>query len=237
MSRVLSFIRESVTLLGLANGLLFAIARVLDRASGSRVRLFKYYFVAQPVPVQPTATFSKPSQTRIYQASPRDGIIMQVPRPPEVVARRCADGAVCFVAARAHTFVGFLWIKRESYWEDEVRCHYVLRPAAQLAWDFDGYVAPQFRMSRAFAQLWEAANAFLRDQGCRWSISRISAFNAGSLAAHKRLGIVHLHTGVFLAAGSVQLAAFSCFPYLHLAVRPSACPRLVLCPPVQPDRA
>ena len=228
---------ESVTSLGLANGLLFTIARALDRASGSRVRLFKYYFVAQPVPVQPEAAFSKSSQTRIYQAFPGDGIMTRLPRPPEVVARRFADGAVCFIAARADTLVGFIWIKRETYCEDEVRCHYVLRPAAQLAWDFDAYVAPQFRMSRAFVQLWEAANAFLREQGCRWSISRISAFNAGSLAAHRRLGIVHLHTGVFLAAGSMQLAAFSCFPYLHLAVGPSSCPRLVFSPPVPPARA
>lgn len=231
MSRVLSFIRESVTSLGLANGLLFTIARSLDQASGGRCRLFKYYFVAQPVPSQPTATFSRSSQTQIYQASPGEGIIMRLPRPPEAIARRFAQGSICFVAARADTLVGCLWIKRENYWEDEVRCHYVLQPAARLAWDFDAYVDPQFRMGRAFAQLWDAANEYLREQGCLWSISRISAFNAASLAAHKRLGLVHLHTGIFLVVGSVQLAGFSCFPYLHLSVGPSRCPRLVFRPP------
>ena len=233
MTRVLSFIKESVTSLGVANGLLVAVARALDEATRGRCRLFKYYFVAQPVPTGFTATFSRSAQTRIFMASAGEGIIKRLPRPPEVIARRFADGSVCFIAARAETLVGFLWIKRESYREDEVRCHYVLQPAAQVAWDFDAYVDPQFRMTRAFAQLWEAANAFLREQGCQWSISRISAFNAASLAAHKRLGTVHLHTGIFLVAGSVQLAAFSCYPYLHLGLGPGRCPQLVLRPPAE----
>ena len=233
MSRVLSFIKESVASLGFGNGLLVAIARALDQATGGRCRLFKYYFVAQPVPAQPAATNSRSSQTRIFMASPGEGIIKRLPRPPEIIARRFADGSVCFVAARAETLVGFLWIKREAYREDEVRCHYVLQPAATLAWDFDAYVDPQFRMTRAFAQLWEAANAFLREQGCQWSISRISAFNAASLAAHKRLGTVHLHTAIFLVVGRVQLAAFSCYPYVHLGLRSDSFPQLVLGPPAE----
>ena len=231
MTRVLSFIKESVASLGIANGLLVALARALDQATGGRCRLFKYYFVAQPVPAAPAATFSGSAQTRIFMATPGEGIIKRLPRPPEVIARRFADRSVCFVAARAETLVGFLWIKRESYREDEVRCNYVLQPAAQLAWDFDAYVDPQFRMTRAFAQLWEAANTYLREQGCQWSISRISAFNAASLAAHKRLGTVHLHTGTFLVIGGMQLAAFSCYPYLHLGLGPGRYPQLVLRPP------
>jgi hypothetical protein len=232
MTRVLSFIKESVASLGVVNGLLLAVARAFDQATGGRCRLFKYYFVAQPVPTAPDVHFAGSAKTRIFMASPGEGIIKRLPRPPEVIARRFAEGSVCFIAARDETLVGFVWIKRESYREDEVRCHYVLQPAAQLAWDFDAYVDPQFRMTRAFAQLWEAANAFLREQGCQWSISRISAFNAASLAAHRRLGTVHLHTGIFLVAGPVQLAAFSCHPYLHLGWRPGGYPTLVLRPPV-----
>jgi GNAT superfamily N-acetyltransferase len=233
MNRVLSFIKESVASLGVANGLLLAVARSLDQATRGRCRLFKYYFVAQPVPTRPVATFSRSSQTRIFMASAGEGIIKRLPRPPEIIARRFADGSVCFIAARAETLVGFIWIKRETYREDEVRCQYVLQPAAQLAWDYDAYVDPLFRMTRAFAQLWEAANKFLREQGCLWSISRISAFNAASLAAHERLGTVHLQTGIFLVAGQVQLSLFSCYPYVHLGLGPGACPQLVLRPPAK----
>jgi hypothetical protein len=231
MNRVLSSIRESLASLGWANGSLDIFARALDKATRGRCRLFKYYFVAQPVPVPPAMAPARESKTRVYRASAAEGIIAKFPRPPEVIAKRFADGAVCYVAERAGKLVGFIWIQRENYWEDEVRCQYVLQPAAQLAWDFDAYVAPEFRMSRAFAQLWEAANRFLGDHGCQWTVSRISAFNAASLASHRRLGIVHLHTGVFLAAGPMQVAVFTCSPYLHVAVTSTGVPRLVFAPP------
>jgi hypothetical protein len=102
MSRVLSFIRESVTSLGLANGLLFTIARALDRASGPGasvhiILLRSRYLCAQ-------ATFSRLSQTRIYQAYPGT-VYDALPVPPKR-RKRFADGAVCFIAARADTLVG-----------------------------------------------------------------------------------------------------------------------------------
>ena len=232
MIRILAFLRESVTSLGAANGLLATFARSLDRASGGRCRLFKYYFVAQPVPAHRSVVAGRPSKTRIYRASAEDGIIQQAPRPPQNIAKRFADGAVCYVAEQANKLVGFIWIKQDDYHEDEVRCHYVLRPANQLAWDFDAYVAPEFRMSRAFAQLWEAANEYLREHDFRWTISRISAFNATSLASHKRLGIVHLHTGFFVVLGPLQFSAFSCAPYVHIAFGSSSEPELIFHAPI-----
>jgi GNAT superfamily N-acetyltransferase len=226
MIKILAFLRESVTSLGAANGLLATFARSLDRASGSRCKLFKYYFVAQPVPARRSLVAGRPSKTRIYRASAENGIIRQAPRPPQNIAKRFADGAVCYVAEQANKLVGFIWIKQNSYHEDEVRCHYVLQPPTRLAWDFDAFVAPEFRMSRAFAQLWEAANEYLREHGYRWTISRISAFNAASLASHKRLGAVHLHTGVFMVLGPLQFSAFSCAPYVHIGFGSSSEPEL-----------
>ncbi|MGH9809480.1 MAG: GNAT family N-acetyltransferase [Terriglobia bacterium] len=233
MTRLSSSIRESVASLGWANGLLDILARSLNRGSRGRCRLFKYYFVAQPVPPQAGASFGKSSKTRIYQASSADGIILQSPRPPAIIAKRFADGAVCIVGEQGARFVGFIWITRETYCEDEVRCRYRLDPAGHLAWDFDAYVAPAFRSSRAFAQLWEATNRFLREHRVRWTVSRISAFNAGSLAAHRRLGIMHLHSGVFLVIGGLQLAWFSCSPYLHVSTRATHFPELLFHAPAE----
>ena len=231
MTRMLAFVRDSVTSLGVANGLLATFARSLDRASGGRCRLFKYYFVAQPVPPHRTSLVDRPSKTRIYRASIEDSIIQQSPRPAPTIAKRFADGAVCHVAAQGSKLVGFIWIKQDSYDEDEVKCHYALQPSTQLAWDFDAYVAPEFRMSRAFSQLWEAANDYLRDLGYRWTISRISAFNAASLRSHQRLGLVRLHTGHFLVLGPVQVSIFSCRPYAHIAIGRSRGPELVFTAP------
>ncbi len=225
MTRLLSSFRELRDAIGVANALLYGTARLLVRTTRGRSRLLKYYFVAQPVPAAPTPVYARASKTRIYRVFPGDGIIAQFPRPAEVIAKRFADGALCFVAEQAGKLVGYQWVKQESYCEDEVRCLYVLHPPARLVWDFDTYVVPEFRMSRAFAQLWEAVNAFLRQNGYQWSISRISAFNAASLASHKRLGIEHLYAGLFLVAGPVQLAVFSHAPFVHVSAGPASVPR------------
>ncbi len=170
-------------------------------------------------------------RTQIYRASGTEGIVGTFPRPADVIARRFADGAACFVAERDGTLIGFIWIKLERYEEDEVRCDYLLNSAGRLAWDFDAWVAPEFRMTRAFVQLWGVANEYLRECGCRWSASRISAFNPVSLAAHRRLGARRLHTGFFLVAGSAQLALFSCRPYVHFGIGARSRPKLMLRPP------
>jgi hypothetical protein len=229
-----SAIRESVASLGWGNGILYTIGRALEQVTRGRCRLFKYYFVAQPVPEQRLTALPKASRTRIYRALPTEDIIKRFPRPPAVIAWRFADGAACFVAERMGELVGFIWIKLERYQEDEVRCDYLLDPAQGLAWDFDAWVAPEFRMTRAFVQLWEAANDYLRQQGCHWSVSRISAFNPVSLASHRRMGAVHLHTGLFAVLGRTQLALFSCRPYIHVGFGVASRPRLSFHPPTQP---
>jgi hypothetical protein len=225
MTRMLSSLRELRSSLGFGNALLYGMSRAVARTTGGRCRLIKYYFVAQPIPSLQAPARPTASKTRIYRTTPPDGIIAQFPRPPHVIAKRFADGAQCFVAEQAGQLVGFLWIKQERYDEDEVRCCYLLHPPDRLVWDFDGYVAPQFRMSRAFSRLWKATNEYLCERGYEWSISRISAFNAWSLASHRRLGIVHLHTATFLIVGPLQLSMFSRAPFLHVGFGPASAPR------------
>jgi len=217
-----------VVSLGWNNGLLYSFDRALSTLSGGRCRLFKYYLVIQPVPSHPLAALPRSSRTRVYQASPTDDIILRGPRPADVIARRFRDGAVCFVAETAGTLVGFIWIRLGRYDEDEVRCEYVLDPIGEVAWDFDAYVAPEFRMTRAFVQLWEAANEYLRRHGYRWTASRISAFNPASLASHKRFGAEHRHTAFFLVVGPFQLTLLSLPPYVHVSARQASRPALVL---------
>ena len=226
MRSVFAGIRDAVAAHGWSNGLLYAVGRALERATRGRCRIFKYYFVAQPVPEAAHAMPRRPAQIRVYRVSETDRIVGDFPRPQEVIARRFADGAACFVAERDGVLVGFIWLKLERYEEDEVRCDYVLDPAGGIAWDFDAWVAPEFRMTRAFVHLWEAANEYLRGHGCRWTASRISAFNPVSLASHRRLGAVRLHAGVFLVGGGSQLALFSRPPFVHLSLDARSRPKL-----------
>jgi hypothetical protein len=58
-------------------------------------------------------------------------------------------------------------------------------PSGKAVWDFDVYVVPAYRLGYTFLKLWDTANAHLRSLGVRWTLSRISAFNAGSLSSQQ----------------------------------------------------
>src|SRR5450755_3072970 len=109
MGKLFAYLDDSIASLGLAHGLLATLARAIDVASGGTCRLFKYYFVAQPVPGTAPVAPQRASTTRIYRARAGDGIIGQFPRPAENIAGRFAAGAVCIVAERAGKLVGFIW--------------------------------------------------------------------------------------------------------------------------------
>lgn len=221
-------IRQDLALFGWRDGCLYLLARALERTTRGRCRLIKYYFAVQPVPEGGPRTAERPAKTRIYEARPDDPIVAQFPRPPEVIAWRFRDGARCFVAELSGTLVGFIWFKHASYEEDEVRCQYVLAPARDIVWEFDVYLDPRFRMSRAFQQLWGAAHEFLRSAGYRWSAGRTSAFNAISLAAHRRLGPQTIAKAVFLLLGPLQVAFFSTSPRFHCGLRATDRPTLII---------
>jgi hypothetical protein len=219
-------LRAGISDLGWRNGILYFVSRVLESLTRGRCRIVKYYFVAQPVPDHRFASALQTTAISIRRVAPDDPIVNNFPRPTDVVARRFADGAVCIVAAKSDALMGFVWIMPGEYMEDEVRCLYVLEPPGVAAWDFDVWVAPENRLTRTFARLWDVANAFLRERGYLWSISRISAFNAGSLASHQRLGAQKLGSGLFLLLGQAQIAVFNCRPFFHLSAGPGSYPVL-----------
>jgi hypothetical protein len=198
---------------------LYTLGIVLSRLSAGRCRLFGYRFFAQPVADRPLVRSQPNASMRVDRVSPDDPITSQFPRPSEVIARRFAEGAVCFVARSGDRFAGFIWLMLAPYEEDEVRCRYIPTPAETTSWDYDVYVVPDFRMSRAFLRLWDAANAYLHDNGITWTVSRISMFNPSSLGAHARLGVRGVGTAVFVRLGVAEIAFFSMPPHLHVSRR------------------
>lgn len=203
--------------------LFYLLARGLSRLTRNRVRLVRYRFVAQPVPEKTTASPSR-SRFTIRRACTVDGVLAKAPRARMVLERRLRNGAVCVVAECDGRFGGFIWLAECRYEEDEVRCLYALDPQAGAAWDFDVYVAPEYRATRLFQQLWDAANDVLRERGHRWTFSRISAFNTPSLAAHRRLGAYELGRATFLIIGRMQLTHLSIGPRVHVSLRESSYP-------------
>ena len=152
------------------------------------------------------------------------------PRPEWAAPYRFDQGAVCFTALKAGEFAGFLWLAFSAYDEDEVRCRYVLQPSGKVAWDFDVYIEPEHRTGILFMKLWDEANRFLAAREIEWSLSRISAFNSGSILSHAKMGARRIGSATFLCLGSWQLAVSSVSPYLHLSTRARSFPTYVLTP-------
>ena len=186
------------------DGCLFVLASVLVRLSRGRVQLTKYYFMAQPVP-RGTHAVTRASGITVEELRADDPRLAQLRRSAQELERRFMSSSRCFAAWQGSTLAGFLWFTEREYAEDEVRITFRVHPADRAVWDLDVHIEPRFRLGRTFALLWEAAFAAMRAQGARWTISRVSAFNADSIRAHQRLGARPTGWAVFLLSGPFQL--------------------------------
>ncbi len=217
---------------GLRVTLLHALHRALDKLSGGHAGIVSYLLVTQPLG-RPGAPRLRPDPAcEVGKAMERDEVCAAFPRPVAVNRRRWQQGAACYAARVRGRFAGTLWIQRERYAEDEVRCDFVLSRPAESCWDFDVYVEPEFRLGRTMARLWQRAEDDLVAEGVRWSFSRISRFNAASLRSHARLGARPVGSATFVVVGSWQLALLGRSGWAFSGPRGRR-PEVVLCPPEQ----
>lgn len=216
--------------LGRLNAVLYAAGRLLSRLSGE-LRLYRYYIVAQPVPDQPLLPARRGRSIEVDRIGAGHRGFVRLPLTEDVITYRFAQDAVCFGAFRNGEIQGCLWLCLGPYDEDEVRCRFVREPEESTVWDFDVYVCPEARGGFVFARLWDEANAFLRERGIAWSISRISAFNPGSLASHTALGARRTATATYLKLWRWQIMVADVPPYVHLSTKAGSVPRLRVTPP------
>lgn len=208
---------------GFLDACLYSASRLLAKLRvGS---LFRYTLVSQPV-IPPKN--SAPRGSIEVREIPREEYQLDwFPRPKHVIEDRYRQGAVCLTAFQKGEPIGFIWLIRECYQEDEVRCLYVLAPADATAWDFDIYLDPKYRLGRGFGRLWSAADALLHSEHRRWSLSRINAFNSASLRAHQRRGAKVTGEALFITLAGVQLLLSNCSPFIHLSVGERYIPKLI----------
>jgi hypothetical protein len=148
-----------------------------------------------------------------------------------VIQWRYRQGAICLGAFEGTHFLGYVWLLLGAYEEDEVRCRFIPMPEGKAAWDFDVYVVPRYRFGMGFLRLWDEANRYLKERGIQWTMSRISAFNAVSLASHRRLGARVVGHAVFVVLGPCQLAVTTVFPFVRLSIGTRNEPRIRVYPP------
>lgn len=195
---------------------LYLLARLLRRLPGRCARLHKYNYWAQPVPVARLM----PARTGTVSIRPMvsgDAELAQLPRDPALIAARLGNGDICLGAIRQGRLLASMWLATGGYQEDEVRARFEPLPAGQAAWDYDIFILPEERGGLLFVRLWDAAYELLRQQGCRYTLSRISAFNLPSSASQARMGGSPIGWGVFLILFNWQLMVSSVAPRLHLA--------------------
>jgi GNAT superfamily N-acetyltransferase len=218
-------LRQTFAQLGRLNAVLYLLGRAMVKASGGRWTLHRYHFVAQYIGDAPLSP-ERGRDIDIRFTSPHDAVPDDYPRPAVVVRERYTQGAQSLTAWRNGRLAGFLWLIQDAYQEDEVRVRYRLA-SSRASWDFDVWVRPEERLGWVFRRLWEAARRHLRQQGVRWSCSRISAFNPASLRAHAQIGTVRLGGAVFVCCGEWQWMMASLAPYIHLSRGPASYPQLM----------
>lgn len=222
--------RRLASVPGRLDTLIYSLHRGLQRVS-RRLSLMSYRLVAQPVTHEPRVPSGRGGAIIVRQAVAGDPLLAQIDRPRKELDRRFESPGVCFVAQREQRLIGYLWILFGSYQEPEDRCVMVPAPSGQAAWDLDVYVDPAQRLSPTFVRLWDAAHAYLRERGVQWTLSRISAFNARSMASHARLGSIELGRLCFLRLFGLQIFLGSVRPYLAFSRASSSGPRIVACVP------
>ena len=202
---------------GVSLGLLYAVDRMLQRLSSS-LRLYPYEFMVQPIAKESLVPARFTRFLEVREIKRGDPEVELMPARPEIKSARFDQNAVCLGAFQNGRFVGYMWFCFRTYDEDEVRCTYVVTPAAESVFDFDLYIFPEHRLSLAFVGMWNAANEYLRGHGIKYTFSRLTRFNVPSRRAHDHLGWKPVGRAIFLQAWRLELMIATVAPYLHLSL-------------------
>lgn len=124
---------------------------------------------------------------------------------PAVQADRFDQGMSCLGAFNARQeLLGVTWVGTGSFTEDLIAVRFAVPPAS--CWDTGLWVAPQYRLGRAFLALWAGTRAWMEARDLDISYSRITDHNISSISAHRRMGARFLGHYVFLKIGSWQFS-------------------------------
>lgn len=219
---------DDVRHMGWGGWLAYAIDRGLARVSAGRMRLTSLWFYAQPVQRIPTIEPRASDRIEVRIVAPGDIPESAFGRPPGAVAERFANGSICVAASKGAELAGFMWLEFDELRERLVRCDFVPAPHGRACWDFDFFVAPQFRLGRTFGRLWSHAKSYLAERGVETTLSWIAFDNAASQRAHERMGARRVGWALILTAWTLQVVATSRRPFVDVRVGQTRRSRLVV---------
>lgn len=171
----------SLKLLGVAGVLSYAVARFATKAGIIGYR--RYILVSVPVsemPAMPRGFSIRPMAADELRAH-----VIDVPEATQ--KERYTQGLTCLGAFNPKgALVGVTWVGSSDFTESEIHVRFALPRNA--GWDCGLWIAPHYRLGRAFAALWCGTADWMRQNGCDRSISWIADYNLPSLLSHRRMG-------------------------------------------------
>lgn len=173
----------SFKMLGVAGVLSYAIARFATKAGVVGYR--RFILVSVPVdgmPEMPRGFTTRPLSPSELRNHPIDV-------PEETQTQRFAQGLTCLGAFNGQgVLVGVNWVGVHDFTESEIHVRFAL--PAGCGWDCGLWIAPRYRLGRAFAALWSGTAEWMRANGRTASISWIADYNLPSLLSHRRMGAI-----------------------------------------------
>lgn len=206
----------------------YVLDRALAKISGQRVRLSALWFYAQPVQSIPKIDHRATDRIQVKVAERDEVPDGSFGRPPGAIAERFEQGSVCIAATKDGELAGFMWLQFDALRERLLRCDFVPSPHGTVSWDFDLYVAPQYRLGRTFGRLWSRAKEILVERGVQTTVSWIAFDNASSQRAHERMGARRVGWALILTAWALQVTLSSCHPYFGVTWRKKDRTRLLV---------
>lgn len=195
---------------------------------GLPISIKAYVIVEQPLPPRVMSRKADRPTFRSYLAEPNDPALARLPIAPETIKFRFDQGAECMILMTNDEVAGCLWFTFNPFIEDEVRCKFTPAPEAEACWDFDLFIHPQFRFTRAMNDLWADAALEMESRGARRTFSRISVFNLRSLRSHQRLGAAPVARIDFFYCWGAQLMIGDVKPWIHFGWKNDDFPHLLI---------
>lgn len=220
-------IKKNINEMGALASLLYTLSKLIGKLSKNS-GLHYYLFVTQKTQSSPRLPAHRGKNFKFQTLASHSPLLEALPRPSEVINNRFNQGSVCITATKDEQFVGCIWLSLHSYIEDEVRAIFMPQPANQVAWDYDVFIAPEYRATYLFPKLWDAADNYLISQGYEATTSRISGFNTQSINSHKKLGAKIIAKAVYIKLCTLQLSLSTVSPHIHLSFSEKNTPKYKL---------
>lgn len=203
----------------------YALDRALQRTTGGSIRFNVIHFYFQPSDSADLPAAKPSDSMRVGPIAPCQADPGAFERRPEVIAERFRSGSTCIAALKGEELLGFMWLQFGSMYAPDLRLKLDIGNRADLAWDYDMFIQPKYRLGKVFGRLWAGANEELRKRGCIGTLSGVLIENGGSARAHVRLGARRIGWLAMICIGRTRINISSLRPWISLS-RPDRQPTL-----------